>query len=141
MDITTLAAARKMIETQIGNVDTDINNIETLITTLSETVNGFIFPSRICAIPKSSNATLVYPNGSQHLLVTMGAGSNQYGIFTVYCSSNNLIICDIAKGNGVTYTKDGLELTINNGNTGNGMQVCDITFYGGVPTEKVVNDG
>lgn len=137
MDITTLSAAYKMVRANCAGLENAIDSLENETDNIVNALNSFL-PNRVCTIAKSDSKTIVYPDAGQHLLVVTGGGSNLYGLFIVYCSGSALTIADVSKGSNVTYSKSGTELTISNGNSSNGMFVCDITFYGNPPTEKVV---
>ena len=133
MDITTFSAAYKMVKANCAGLENEI-------TELGNDINNLNLPKLVVTIPKSSSKTLVFTAGSGNLLVVIGAGSNQASLFTANTGSSALTIGDVMKGAGVTYTKDGLELTISNGNASNSLYVGCINIWGNYPTEKVVNN-
>lgn len=94
-------------------------------------------PHRVTSVSKSSSITLTFPQDSVNVIWTAASTANLAGVYLVNVGAGGtlLSINDIKAAPGVSYTRSGLNMTIANNDTANGMRICCLNFLGGYPTE------
>lgn len=94
-------------------------------------------PHRVTSVSKSSSVTLTFPQDSVNVIWTAANTANLAGVYLVNVGANGtlLSINDIKAATSVSYTRNGLNMTIANNDTANGMRICCLNFLGGYPTE------
>lgn len=94
-------------------------------------------PHRVTSATANSSKTLAFSTNSMNVIWTAGSGGdNQAACFIVNTGTGSTIfISDVKTATQVSHTSHGLNVTIANSNTGNGLRICCLNLYGSFPTE------